>query len=109
MKSLSIGFQWKVPPRLVLCKEWRRAPGEKCLLTFKSPLVEWKLTHCKMEICPSPREPTLRITLFILQTELLMGSSNSTARSQLRGQPVGLGALEQCYLGKRKRKNQVRR
>lgn len=77
----------EVPPGLVLWKEQRRAPEEKCLLTFKSPLVEWKLTCCKMEICPGPREPALGITLFILQTESLKRKKQSQGRSCSSGAP----------------------
>lgn len=56
-----------------------------------------------MEICPRPRKPTLRITFFILQTEFLTGSSNSTARSQLRGggrAAGGPGGFEAVLFGK---------
>lgn len=64
------------------------------------------------EICTSPREPALRFTLFILQTELLIGSSSRltpTARGSPQNQPqdVRRVALEQCYLEKRKKKKKV--
>ena len=75
----------EVPAGLVLCKEQRRAPEERCLLTFKSPLVERKLTCCKMEICPGPRESALGMTLFILQTESLKREKQSQGRSRSSG------------------------
>lgn len=49
-------------------------------INIHKPLVERKLTCYKMEIGASQHTPTLRFTLFILQTELLIESNHGADR-----------------------------
>lgn len=74
------------------------------------PRAEWKLTRCKMEICATAREPALRFSSFILQTELLRGSNRRPApAAQGSTQSCTPIALERCCMEKEKQTNKVGR
>ena len=66
--------------------------------------MEWKLTRCKNGNLPQPTGAHPQDHFIYPANGVANGKQQWPSQVPARGQPAGLGALEQCYLEKRKRK-----